>query len=236
MTNPTGAHPVSDALPDDPVSTRELARNTAHQLHDYARSSGFHDLAVAADMLGITSAEVSALVADGALTAVTALTCTLICPASLQEHAVARLTADTTRAMRQRAALSTALRAYLAATPVTAHWAQARTERRPLVCNRQGRRVWINFGIRYHSVVFSASWLATWAAANLDGAVLPVGSALVEALVSLGGVSPHHHATALVDDGASHRLSGWVRVDPQVWPVVVPDDVDALVRTPPGAA
>lgn len=213
----------------------ETAQRNARQLHEFAAAHDFRTPAQAADMLGISLTRIHALIAEGTLTAVTATGATRICPASLHLHAIERATSATNSTMALRETVAAALRGYLAARPVSAHWAQARTEHRPIVCGRRGRRVWASFGIHYHSVAFSASWLAAWANAQPGAEILPIGAALLDVLLGLDGVSEQHHVTPLGDGGDSHRLSGWVRVAPDVWTVKVDDDVATLINTAPSA-
>lgn len=235
MTNSTGGKPVSPGSAAGIVAIAEAVQRNTAQLTEFATASGFRTLDEAADLLGISTGRVRSLIAECRLTAVCTSAATLICPASLHLHAVERTTQAATSTMALRSTVATALRDYLAARPVSAYWSQARTQHRPIVSGRRGRRVWANFGIHYHSVAFSASWLAAWANAQPGAEILPVGAALLSALLELDGVDEQHHVTPLGDGGGSHRLSGWVRVDPSLWTVAVPDDVSELINTAPSA-
>lgn len=128
-----------------------------------------------------------------------------------------------------------ALRDLLARTPATGRWETALVERRPLVCRRPGGPRFATYGIEYHAVVLSAGWVATHALGRVDEfpelGTLPIGPTLHDGLCGLDGVGAARHARALFG-GGSHRLTRWVRVDPRVWPVTLPDDVARHVNGP----
>lgn len=145
----------------------------------------------------------------------------------------------TTAVTETRTLVRTALRGFLADRPVVALWDEAIGDRRPLVCARRGATR-VHYGIEFHSVVMKVQWLVEYStdpqvrARHPEIAGLPAGPVLARAVAEMPGVSQVRYATPLADQGEldpqSHRLSGWVRLDPQVWALRLPDGIARLVN------
>lgn len=234
MTSATEPHPVS-------VNGAELAAHAAEtstSLRRLIEDRGLTSAEDAATVLNLSPAGLLDAMAAGCLDGVIVDGRVHVVAEQVQLRALDEMRRGAARAVELRTQARAVLRAYLDTHPVVVLWDEAIGDHRPLVCARRGATR-VHYGLQYHSVVMKTSWLIEFA---LDPAVrqrhpefvsLPAGAVLTRALGELPGVTPVRHATPLSEEGeAGHRLSGWVRLDPKVWPLKVPELVERLIADP----
>lgn len=236
----TERDPVSAADPADLITVNprisEAAAQEVETWRELRRSLPLTSQDTAADLLGIShgalfehvrAGRVNALVVDGEV---------WIAPAQLYLQKAEAVHRGRRDYIELRTQATTALRAFLHNHAVTGSWETAVTAMRPLVCARRGKSR-SNYGLDFHSVVLRASWLVHFALQRRETlpelASLPTGPELHRALVSIPGVRNVSYAKPLFDDGVrTHKLDGWVRIEPSEWQLLVPEDVEAAVGPP----
>lgn len=234
MTTPATDPPPVTESPGS--NLRGLAAEIDDELTTLARQQDMTSGEVAQMLLNLSRPALLEAMAAGRLSGVIIDGKVHVNPAGLQlaVRAAAQESAAALAATAEQARL--ALRLYLEDRPVVALWDECRGEERPLVCARRGA-THVHYGIEYHSVVLRTQWVAMWAYQRRDVypelASTPIGAAFDTALLTLPGVQRVQHVTPLAD-GESHnvRSSMWVRIDPAVWPVQVPELIAHLVDGP----
>lgn len=209
------------------------------RLRAFVLAAGWTSAVTAAELLNVTEATLLEMVTGGEIAAAVVDSAAWVNPATLQLRVLERGLLGEAVTRESRTLARAGLRRFLAARPVTGDWDVAREQGRPLVCRRRGRG-WVSHGIEHHSVVLNARWLASWVVGEArrapELAGMPVGPRLTALLADLPGVEPVTSATPLCGERPRARnVSGWVRVDPASWPVLVPDDVAVAVGPPVGA-
>jgi hypothetical protein len=237
MTRTTDPPPVSQLAA--PVELSAVADALADHLGRTARDAAMATAEDAADLLGMSRAALGEAILDGTLDAIVVGGRIHLSPARLQLAALSQQTEHAARMLNWRRQGRRALAGLLAERDLTGDWELSREQRRPLVCRRPGGRS-VNYGIGYHSVVLNPSWVGLWASDHRgefpELAALPTGPVLERALCELPGVSAVSYASPLVEGARpQHRVRGWVRVDPAVWELRVPDDIAEAVGPPRGA-
>ena len=223
--------------PLDPSSLRDVAEQSDYSLISIAEQWGYTPGEQAAAILDLSPAGLLEVITSGDLSAIVVGGKVWVVPAQLQLRVLADVAAGASRTVELQALARLALRHYLAERPLIDEWDLARGEHRPLVCARRGSN-WVNFGLEYHSVVMSASWLAAWSTEPSvrerwpELAGLPVGDVLVRALTGLPGVSSVRYARPLDPTASTHRVNGWIKVDPRTWDMNVPSYIAEAVRNP----
>lgn len=212
----------------DPAGLQARATELAQYIRTSAADWGLTPADVAADLLNISPGSVVEAMTAGALDGLIVGGQAYVVAEQVHLQVLDEATTGAARRTQRRTVTRAALRAFLAEHPVVALWDEAVGDHRPLVCARRGSR-FTHFGLQYHSVVLKARWLVEWVARqdvrerHPEISALPLGDELVAALAELPGVSAARFATPLAEQGQgrpqSHRMSGWVRIDPQVWPV-----------------
>lgn len=226
MSSDIDALPVSP--PGDPATLAAHADTRSAYLREVADTAGLTPAEQATTLLNVSSVGLVDLLATGVLDGVIVGGKAHVVAEQVQLRILDEVRNAAVSAAQERPVVWNALRTFLAARPVVALWDEAIYDRRPLVCARRGSR-FTHFGLRFHAVVLKARWLVEFVAdphvreRYPELAALPLGDRLVSALVELPGVAPARFATPLSEQGEarprSHRLSGWVRVDPSMWPV-----------------
>lgn len=203
---------------------------------DAARQHGWKPGEWAQTLLRCGPARVRELVQTGALDGLVVGGQLYVDPETAIARAAEEADATLNIATEQREAATQALRDYLRHHPATGNWALGRETGRPIVSARRGSN-WQHFGLEYHTVGIDPKAAYAWVVAN-DGDLavrLPGVRGFTDLLGRLDGVSALSWITALGTPGQPHRLGGWVRVDPQVWPVTVDPDTEELISEPTGA-
>lgn len=228
--------PIAESPPGSVAALTADADTTTDALRAYAQTGRLTDTDAACELLNITPGTLHDLILGGEIDAVILGGRAHVNAATLAVRARERFEMGAARTREARAMARTALRMWLEQHEVTGDWAVARDERRPLVCRRKGR-VFLRYGIEMHSVVFSARHLSRWVARvgmaqAPELATMPVGSHLVSLLDDLAGCQAIYSCTPLVGDGRAKTVRGWIRVDPTIFPVVVPAEVTELLAAP----
>ena len=222
--------------PDGPAALRATVAEFDAALRTYATEVGLTDGVSAAALLNVTHATLLDMITGGDLSAVILRGSPWVNPAALQAHLLERTERGAASMRRAQSLARTALRGFLQASPVTGLWEQARLDQRPLVCARRGKG-WLRYGIRFHSVVINTRWVGQWVgshgvAETPELAELAVGPYLCALLEDLAGVSAVSSVTPLLGKPKAHSVAGWVRVEPDSWPLTIPADVAAAVDGP----
>lgn len=205
-------------------------------LRTYVAEARFADGVSAAALLNVTDATLLDMITGGDLSGVVLRGSVWVNPAALQVCLLERTERGAAATRRAQSLARTALRRFLQARAVTGLWDQARLEQRPLVCARRGKG-WLRHGIGFHSVVINTRWVGRWVGAHgvaetPELAELAVGPYLCALLEDLAGVSAVSSVTPLLGSPRAHSVTGWVRVEPDSWPLTVPAEVTAAVAGP----
>lgn len=225
------------APPLDLSTLRARTDELSQSLRALAATHGLTPGEQAADILNLSPAGLIDAIGTGRLSGIVVDGQAWVIAEQLQAEVIEAATTGLHRTVELRTLARTALRAYLADRPVVDEWEIARDEHRPLVCARRGAR-WTHFGIEYHTVALSATWLAAWSVEPPvrerlpEMAGLPVGDVLLRALLGLPGVAPARFVRGLASGESTHRLSGWIKVDPRIWTLTIPGYVADAVANP----
>lgn len=198
----------------------------------------WQSLAWAQRALDAGPSEVWELIRGGVISAVVLDGHTWVDRAAVMRRVAEKVDQTLNIAAELREVLSVSLRAYFEANPATGEWALARSDGRPVVSSRRGRRqTWQRYGLEFHNVGFSFSRFYAWTVRNRPdaAAVLPTERTCFEALLALDGLEPMVWITALNDPGNAHRVKRWVKVDPNLWPVRLDEATSDQVAGPTGA-
>jgi len=221
---------------DGPATLRATAAELDAALRAYATEAGLTDSTTAAALLNVTHATLLDMITGGDLSAVILRGSPWVNPAALQVCLLERTERGAASMQRAQSLARTALRGFLQARDVTGDWEQARLDQRPLVCARRGKG-WLRYGLGFHSVVINTRWVGQWAgthgiAETPELAELAVGPYLCALLEDLAGVSAVSSVTPLLGKPKAHSVAGWVRVEPDSWPLTIPAEVTAAVAGP----
>lgn len=236
MTSATEPPPVT-APPLDLSMLHACTAEKTASLRNLAARYGLTPGEQAADMLNVSTAGLIEAIGAGRLSGIVVDGQAWVIAEQLQAQLVEAATTGLARTVELRALARTALRAYLAETPVVDEWGIAREEGRPLVCARRGA-TWVHFGVEYHTVALNSAWLSAWSVDPgvrervPEVAALPAGEALYRALLGLPGVDPVRYVRGLDHGEKTHRVNGWVKVDPRVWTLNIPDIVAEAIANP----